>query len=270
MLHRTLLISVLCLCPAAQLLADEPKSAEAVPAEEFMKLYATDPKGFDAKYAGKVVTVEGPVSSAIVRDGKNTFLMLRGYTKPGQGQGYRNDVRVVHTPEMADLRMGLKVRIRGTCQPYKDTIAAAELRDAKLVKVLSADYPPKKAAKEEIAKLQGRWKVTKAEVPGEELKPADVGFEELTFDGFQVDVRSGNRIIVWGVALDPAKSPKAVDFVNPDDSRLPLIYSVDRDTLKLGVPPSKPQFKPEDRPAGFDLKANKVLVLTAERAKEKK
>jgi uncharacterized protein (TIGR03067 family) len=269
MLHRTLLSSVLCLCPAATLfLADEPKPTEAIPAEEFMKLYATEPKGFDAKYAGKVVTVEGPVSSAIVRDGKNTFLMLRGYEKPGQG--YRNDVRVVHTPEMADLRMGLKVRIRGTCQPYKETSAAAELRDAKLVKVLSDGYPLTRAAKEEVAKLRGRWKVTKAEVPGEELKPADVGFEELTFDGFQVDVRSGNSIAVWGVALDPAKSPKVVDFVNPDDSRLPLIYALEGDTLKLGVPPLKKEFKPEDRPAGFDLKANKLLVLTAERVKEKK
>src|SRR5579864_1525725 len=55
------------------------------------KDYAETPADFDKKYKGKSVTVEGTVSLTGARVGKMTFLMMNGYTKPGQS--YPHSVR---------------------------------------------------------------------------------------------------------------------------------------------------------------------------------
>jgi uncharacterized protein (TIGR03067 family) len=247
--------------------ADKDKEEAAVPAEQLTKKYATDPAGFDADYKGKVVTVEGLVQNTLAKTspGNTRLLMIQGYRKPGEPVAY--SVRCLWTDAFADLRIGHKVRVQGTCQGHSPTLYAAELRDCKLLRVLADDYPPGKPVQEEIKKLQGKWKVTSAEAGGKPQKVKDVGFEEITIEGYAIEVRGGNQIYDWGLALDPTRTPKAMDFVNPDQSFIPLIYALEGDKLRLALPPLAKNLKDTKRPEDFDKPAGKLLILVAERQK---
>jgi uncharacterized protein (TIGR03067 family) len=239
----------------------EAEKARVITAEELTKVYATDPAAFDKEYKGKALVVEGVVEDAFARDvlAKKTWVMLRGYTKPGAPVPY--SVRCPRGPGLEYLRIGYKVRIEGTCQGYKDTRYAAELQDPKVVKVLADDYPPPKAVRDELKKLEGKWKVIVAQAGGQKVTGKDIRIETFDIDGEQIAVRSGNRVAIWGLVIDPTKEPKTMDFVALDGRKIPLVYALDGDQFRFALPPASKEGP--RRPEGLD--PSKALVVTAKR-----
>jgi uncharacterized protein (TIGR03067 family) len=243
----------------------------AVPAEEFTKQYADNPAGFDKKYKGKEVTIEGVVADTSVRAfvpaGKpagKTFLMIRGYAKAGAPVPY--SVRCEESgPDFEGIHAGHKVRIRGTAQGHSATSFAAELRDCKVVKVNASDYPPSDAVRAEVKRLQGKWKVVGAEAGGKKLPAHQTGFDAITFEGYRVLLHQGNRVLPFGLALDPAKTPKTMDLLG-GKVPLPCVYSLKDDHLRLSLP-ARGKDGGFSRPQSLDTAESKALVLDAERQK---
>jgi uncharacterized protein (TIGR03067 family) len=250
---------------------DKGKDGPAISAVQLTREYATDPAGFDKKYKGKEVVVEGIVKATHAHEvqPRRRMILLEGYQKPKDPIGYI--VRFPATAEFDGVRIGHKVRVRGTCQGHKETLFAAELRDPKLVRVFGDDYPPGAAVKAALRQLRGDWKVVRAEAKGEKLTAKDIEVEGFAIEGRNLTLKlTENRVADLGLVLDPTKKPATMDWVNPDDSRTRLIYELKGDRLRVGMPVSPKGPKGAKRPAGFDVAKEPVLVITAERAKAKK
>ena len=128
--------------------------------------------------------------------------------------------------------------------------------------LLAAQPPQPDAAKEDLKKLQGAWKVEKIEAGGMELK--DVKLGTLTF--------KDNMIPEFGaemsVKLDPSKKPKEIDLVRTKDGRPWYgVYDLDGDKLKLSLALVEPgKLAEQKRPTDFDTKKPQ-MVFTLTRAK---
>src|SRR5262249_44624139 len=147
---------------------------------------------------------------------------------------------------------------------HSPTLQAAELRDCKVVKVFADDYPPSKAAREEVKKLQGKWKITGAEAEGKKLDAKQAGFDAVSFEGYNVLLHQGDKLYSFGLHGDQEKSPKAMDL-RGGKAPLPCIYRREGGRLRLALPAAgKDGFT---RPETLDTTKTKALVLNAEREK---
>jgi uncharacterized protein (TIGR03067 family) len=245
--------------PAAQ----ETDKEKPIAAVELMKVYASGAAEFDKAYKGKTLTVEGIVRYSNVKDGPKTFLMIEGYKKPGDN--FTHDVRCVETTDFEGIRIGHKVRIRGTVQEHRETSTAAELRECKVVKVFADEYPPSKAVKEEMKKLQGQWKVVTMEANGKKLTGAEAPFTKVSVEGYNVYLHQNNGAVHFGVNFDLAKDPKWIDLLGAN-ATLPSIYTLDGDKLQLYLPAllKGGGFR---RSSNFDTVKNAGILLKAERQK---
>jgi uncharacterized protein (TIGR03067 family) len=257
-------LSVVCLDAGKQ-------KDDVIAAVDFTKVYALQPAEFDTRHKGKIVTIEGMVSSSSVKmtplpgdkGSDKTYLMIDGYKKPGSAVS--NQVRCEESgPDFEGIRAGHKVQIRGVVQPHSDRSVAAELRDCKVIKVFAADYPPSKAARAEVKKLQGRWKVTAAEAAGKKLPAEQAGFDAIAFEGYTVLLHQGKNILSFGLALDPEKTPRTLDLIG--NLVLPCIYMQEGDTLHLELPAPAKDGK-FHRPESFETAKTMGLLLIAERQK---
>jgi uncharacterized protein (TIGR03067 family) len=244
--------------------AGEKEKDKVIAVLELTKDYAENAGDFDKKYQGMVVTIEGVVGTTGVKVAGKTFLMMDGYTKPGDK--YAHLVRCEESgPDFEGIRKGHKVRIKGTVQGHSETSVAAELLDCKVVKVFADDYPPSKSARAEVKKLQGMWKVVGGEAEGKQLGPKQAGFDAVSFEGYTVYLHQGNQLLPFGLALDPDKAPKTLDLLG-GKATLPCIYASDGGKLRLVLPASaKGGFT---RPEGFDTTKTQCLLLNAEQQKK--
>lgn len=105
----------------------------------------------------------------------------------------------------------------------------------------SADEPPpspRKAAQDDLKKLQGTWQCVSMEREGEEVPPEAVKGTLVQYEDDRVTLYREGEIFRRGiVTLDPMKSPKKVntwDLSGPyEDQTVPGIYDVDGETLRL-------------------------------------
>ena len=70
--------------------------------------------------------------------------------------------------------------------------------------------------------------------------------------------------------VDAKQKPNAVDLVRGEKERLPCIFEVTADELKLAMPLVPKERKPGEelqRPESFDSKDKPVMVLLAKRSK---
>ncbi len=247
------------------------KKEEAIPAVEFTKVYAQKPAEFDKKYKGKTVTIEGVVSSTSVKmtplggdkGSDKTYLMIGGYKKPGSVTTYM--VRCEESgPDFEGIRAGHKVRIRGVAQGHSKNSVAAELRDCKVVKVFAADYPPSKAARAEVKKLQGMWKITAAEANGKKLPVEQAGFDAISFTGYNVLLHQGKKSFSFGLCSIQKRRRGGWDFIG--NQVLPCIYSLQDKKLQLELP-SRGKDGKFHRPESFDTAKTKGHLLIAEQQK---
>ncbi len=243
--------------------AQDKDKEESVAAAQIAKVYAESAAAFDKAYKGKTLTLEGIVAMSAAKDGQKTYLMIDGYQKPGEP--FVSRIRCEESsPDFQGIRVGHKVRISGTVQGHKDTLAAPELRDCKVVKVFAADYPPSMAVKEEVKKLQGKWKVVAMQANGKKLEGAEAPFTAVSFEGYNVYLHQGSQALHFGVSLDLAKDPKGIDLVSKQT--LPSIYLLEGDNLQLFLPAllKSGGFR---RASGFDTVKNAGILLKTERLK---
>ncbi len=257
--------------------AEKPKDKDdgpVVTAEALTKEYATEPDAFDKKYKGKVVTVEGTVTIAATKltsFDKVRYCVLGGYTKPGERFGYQ--VNCVRGAGFEGVRIGHKVRVRGTCQEHSKTRSAVVLQDCTVVKVLSDDFPPSKEVATEVKALQGKWKVTGVEGAGK-ATATQLGLEEIEVDEYEMSWRvyTGqkegviSREVSFGLAADPEKKPKEMTLHMAAGS-LPCIYELDKDRLRICVPLLGKSLKDAKRPTELVGGKDGLVVITAERSK---
>lgn len=116
--------------------------------------------------------------------------------------------------------------------------------------------PPKElpeAAKKELKKLEGKWKVTKAATSQKEGDTDRDLF--VTFEGNKMSLgdASGPKETFTITALDPATDPKCIDLLetlrNKQERTLEGVFKLDGDTLQLAFAIPKGE---KSRPVGFD------------------
>ena len=94
----------------------------------------------------------------------------------------------------------------------------------------------KDPAKEDLAKLNGTWKVTSYMVAGVELIDADNPVEKiLTFKNGGFEWAGGKSLPGKVTAIDPTKTPKRItyEYIGAEDDRRfhKAIYKIDGDTF---------------------------------------
>jgi uncharacterized protein (TIGR03067 family) len=139
--------------------------------------------------------------------------------------------------------------------------------------VLSAGdaQPGTKATKEEMAKLQGTWKIVAAQAAGKEL-PVGEGTRLVVNRDAMALKQGGKELAAWTFTVDPSRKPRAMDWIMGEEkASLPAIYSLEGDDLRICFPllPTKGQktkvkitrpesFETKDKPLGlFVLKREK-------------
>jgi uncharacterized protein (TIGR03067 family) len=131
--------------------------------------------------------------------------------------------------------------------------------------------PGTKAAKEEMAKLQGTWKVVAAQMGGQDFP--DFKKLQLVIKRDTMALKAGGmEVKSWKFTVDPSRKPKAMDWIMGEEkAALPAIYSLKGDDLRICFPllPKKGQktefklmrpenFETKDKPFGlFVLKREK-------------
>jgi uncharacterized protein (TIGR03067 family) len=107
--------------------------------------------------------------------------------------------------------------------------------------------PPPATAAEELKRLEGEWKVVRAEPA--ELKQ----WGTATFKGDTVTFGEGRSPL--RIRIDPTKDPKWINlYLESYEVDLPGLYKLDGDRLTLYVINTFKGGKPTERPSRFDEK----------------
>ena len=127
--------------------------------------------------------------------------------------------------------------------------------------------------KSDLRGLEGTWEVVSIEVSG---KKVDVGKGSP-----DKVVIKGGKITIWAngeafgpfkernLDLDPKKKPKTFDVLIGAQGKVPGIYELKENELKLAIPkaPDNPSKTPV-RPESFDTAGKPVIVLITKRIKD--
>src|SRR5438105_15748387 len=139
--------------------------------------------------------------------------------------------------------------------------------------VIPAGVAADDAAKATLAKFEGTWDVVSTEANGMKLPVGQGGPEKAVVKGgvttFFTNGKAMGTFKDLKLELDP-KKPGAVDFIRGENERLPCLYELTDDQLKLAMPLVPVQPKNEEvlsRPESFETKGKPVIVLTMKRGK---
>jgi uncharacterized protein (TIGR03067 family) len=126
------------------------------------------------------------------------------------------------------------------------------------------------AADEEATRLEGNWKFLSLSVDGEDAPQEFIQKGRWTIRGKEIIPGSAEGKI--SLKVDPAKSPKALDFTALDGPRkgksLQCIYKLEGDRLTICVPEGKGESSDPKRPEEFRSGPGRSL-LVLERSKDK-
>ena len=124
-----------------------------------------------------------------------------------------------------------------------------------VVSLLIAADKPTDAAKKDLDRFQGEWKVEKAQRGGEAAPPEKM---RVTVSGDSLSIDAGGaRDEKATITLDPAKTPATIDMklLRGNKDVVPGIYKLDGDTLTVCWA------KEGGRPAEFASKEGTEQVL---------
>jgi uncharacterized protein (TIGR03067 family) len=131
---------------------------------------------------------------------------------------------------------------------------------------ISAGEPEGQAARKELAKLQGTWKLVELEMDGQVFEyPEDTQPRWLVTETRVSRQEDGKQ---WAsLAIDLASKPKLLDLTRVGAERsMEAIYSVDDDTWRICVNPATEGVR--ERPTEFSTKGKpgwKLWVLKREK-----
>jgi uncharacterized protein (TIGR03067 family) len=126
------------------------------------------------------------------------------------------------------------------------------------VPLLAAEPPKADAAKDELKKFEGKWKLVSQDFDGKEADPENVKTASLVVAGNEFTMKIGNETHKGKFTIDPAKKPKTIDTEFTEgslkDSKVLGIYEIDGDTRKsCFAGPDK------DRPTDFTSGTGKYI-----------
>jgi uncharacterized protein (TIGR03067 family) len=135
------------------------------------------------------------------------------------------------------------------------------------------------AAKSELKKLQGTWKVVSMEMAGKPLPAEKAEGMQIVFKDDEMTLGPiDGKGKTMPVKIDPTTKPKAIDLtIKSGDQKIDwkCIYSLEGDTLKFLMPlaPTKGQKDPDGygslkRPESFDAENKPFMVFIAKRQKQ--
>jgi uncharacterized protein (TIGR03067 family) len=126
-----------------------------------------------------------------------------------------------------------------------------------VVLVFLAPNSPDAAAQKDIARLDGAWVVTAAEVKGKKVDQPPLQRVVFAAGKAGEEAGRGKGAKAFNYTLDPAKSPKVIEAVadGGKGKRMTGIYEVGADTLKLCLSQGA------TAPAGFRTGADSDAVL---------
>jgi uncharacterized protein (TIGR03067 family) len=141
---------------------------------------------------------------------------------------------------------------------------------------LAAGSPPGNAAKNELKKLEGTWKVVAVEVNGQAVPAAARRLETITIKGARLTVvEQGNKESSMGLKIDPKKKPRAMDLhITRGGTSVDwkCIYALKDNELKICMPlPQKKGDNTPDaaglgmRPDDFATEGRRRMLVTATR-----
>jgi RNA polymerase sigma factor (sigma-70 family) len=128
--------------------------------------------------------------------------------------------------------------------------------------------PPAADGKQDMANLQGTWRVVGVEEQGNKIAEKDVkeAKETFVFKGRAMTYcRDGKVLVTVKIALNPTKSPPAIMLELTDGKEKGqhnhAIYKLEGDTLKLRMNDKFGGHSPDERPTDFSTDTGKEAVL---------
>jgi|ERR1051325_9805870 uncharacterized protein (TIGR03067 family) len=114
-------------------------------------------------------------------------------------------------------------------------------------------------AKEDLARLQGKWKITSEFIEGIETQPKLLKKASFTFKADKIVKGTSKPGSI--IKLDPTKKPATIDMTHADSGFVSLgIYEIDGDMLKLCYTDFTNE--PTERPKKFEpTKTNRYVML---------
>jgi uncharacterized protein (TIGR03067 family) len=133
----------------------------------------------------------------------------------------------------------------------------------------AAQEPNDKGAKEELAKLEGTWRLVSGETDRRKVPQEDIKDVSMVIRGDRATVSEGKQTSQAGIRVNAAAKPKQIDtkyLSGPEKGFTALgIYELDGDTLRI-CHTSKATTK---RPEKFETAENSRLVLAVWKREKK-
>ena len=125
--------------------------------------------------------------------------------------------------------------------------------------LVAADGPQEEAAKKDLEKLQGTWKLVSATQDGKALADDKVKRTTIVFKGnqFRFPGEAEQATSREGtVQLDPTKKPKQMDATSPQGEVMKGIYEVEGDRYQVCFAPTG-----KERPGEFASKSGSGFIF---------
>jgi len=137
-----------------------------------------------------------------------------------------------------------------------------------LTQAIAICQDDKDAARKDLAKLQGSWKLISGELAGQALPAGTLSSFSLQIRDNQYEFRNGQETEKASMVLDPSKSPAHVDFTVTEGSykgqKQIGIYQLSDNKVKFCL--AQPDEK--KRPEAFKTTAeNQYMIFEFERVK---
>lgn len=137
-----------------------------------------------------------------------------------------------------------------------------------LTQAITLSQEDKDAARKDLSKLQGNWKLISGEVAGQALPAASLSGFSLVIRDNQYEFRNSQETEKASMVLDPSKNPAHIDFTVTEGSykgqKQIGIYQLSDNKVKFCL--AQPDEK--NRPEAFKTTAqNQCMIFEFERVK---
>jgi uncharacterized protein (TIGR03067 family) len=111
-------------------------------------------------------------------------------------------------------------------------------------------------------RVQGTWKVVRAELFGTKFEADRIDIKRLRFDGDKVIHPDKNNKVWAKFKLDPKQRPRHIDMTDDNGKTQYGIYKIEKDRLTIAVFFDNEK---KERPGAFDSEKGSLMILDREK-----
>jgi uncharacterized protein (TIGR03067 family) len=247
----------------------------------------------DAK--GKLVVSEGPAgvtTAAFSRDGKGlavgfTDAVVQLFDLTSMWEDLKSPPTAAVALKVTERKKKDKKRLPGEMEAPQSPLllhvrCTAFSPDGRSVAAVTGDgtvkifaVAPKRDKRKDLGRLQGAWKVVEMELGGQKVPTKAIELMALTFapQNLTVEGRVLEYSGIGGVVtaateemrfeINPAEEPKTLDVSLDDGTKLPGIYDLQDDGLRLCI-----DFSGAERPRDFSTKRGQMANMVLRRNRD--